>query len=169
MGRGKDDLDLSWVNHLPKEDLQQLVAEVIRTTREAAAGSLDDVVVALGTLLTQWRTTALVFRDPDLLRRLTEAVVGYSNDLEHGWRCMVCGDTDRPFDKIFVVRRPPPADWAKIIPHINVSYCNDRPDCVTVAMAEGPWPLPGQAEVPASIDGHDDKYGHGRSTTRARY
>lgn len=65
-------------------------------------------------------------------------VVEYS-DLDHGWRCMVCGDNDRPFDMISVAHRPPRPEHGGF-GHWNVSYCNDRPTCVAAATAPGPWP-----------------------------
>jgi len=68
---------------------------------------------------------------------------------DHTWRCMVCKRTDRPFDAISVAYRPPPAEYAGVMPHINVSYCNDRPECVAVATAAGPWPL-GAGKTPTA-------------------
>jgi hypothetical protein len=67
---------------------------------------------------------------------------------DYTWRCMVCKRADRPFDAISVAYRPPPLEYAGVMPHINVSYCNDRPECVAVATAAGPWPL-GANEAPA--------------------
>ena len=57
------------------------------------------------------------------------------------WTCMVCG-AERPDARISVAYRPirgledrfpDGARW-------NVRYCNDRPDCVVAATAEGVWP-----------------------------
>lgn len=62
-------------------------------------------------------------------------------DRDHTWRCMVCKATDRPFHAISVAYRPPPAKYADVLTRVNVSYCNDRPECVAVATAPGPWPL----------------------------
>jgi hypothetical protein len=60
---------------------------------------------------------------------------------DNTWRCMVCKAHDRPFDAISVAHRPPPPQYAGVLTRINVSYCNDRPECVAVATAAGPWPL----------------------------
>ncbi len=60
---------------------------------------------------------------------------------DNTWRWMVCKRTDRPYNAISVAYRPPPPEYTGVMPHINVSYCNDRPECVAVATAAGPWPL----------------------------
>lgn len=81
------------------------------------------------------------------------AGAGHHPDLAYGWRCMVCGDNKRSFDKISVARRPPrPQHDGPGIGHWNVSYCNDRPACVAAATAEGPWPPDGPKPEPAPTD-----------------
>lgn len=58
------------------------------------------------------------------------------------WPCMVCGD-ERPDALISVAHRPieesgrRPGEAA--LGQWNVRYCVDRPKCVAVATAPGPW------------------------------
>ncbi len=60
------------------------------------------------------------------------------------WPCMVCRD-ERPDALIAVAHRPAP--WFEDqFPEtrMNVRYCTDRADCVTIANAAGTWqPPPG--------------------------
>jgi len=55
------------------------------------------------------------------------------------WPCAVCGE-ERPFAAISVVERTL-AVLQDLAPEqiYRVKYCNDRPDCVAQATAEGPW------------------------------
>lgn len=52
------------------------------------------------------------------------------------WLCMACGAHDRPFDAISVVHRPL-TGWPE--QSVNVSYCNDRSECVAAVAAATSW------------------------------
>ncbi|MGS2613125.1 hypothetical protein ACVCAH_01115 [Micromonospora sp. LZ34] len=59
---------LPWVAFLPDEDVDQLLTELITVAQGAASlGNLTPVAV----LLTQWRHTAEIHADPELLEILT--------------------------------------------------------------------------------------------------
>lgn len=56
------------------------------------------------------------------------------------WVCQVCDDR-RPDSAISVAHRPLRGREA-YFPQVrlHVKYCNDRPECIAVATAEGSWP-----------------------------
>lgn len=78
-----------------------------------------------GMMLAGWRCAS---PDHDCLRPLSSAV--YLPDGQHHAHWV----------PVSVAHRPPAPQYADIVPHANVSYCNDRPACVATATAEGPWP-----------------------------
>jgi hypothetical protein len=64
---------LPWVTFLPEEDVDQLLADVVRVAQGAAAlENLSPIAV----LLTQWRHTAEVHSDPALLELLSREPEG---------------------------------------------------------------------------------------------
>jgi hypothetical protein len=56
-----------------------------------------------------------------------------------GWRCMCCGE-ERPYDCIDVAYRPLSGMEDRFPDtRVNVSHCNDRPECTARALDPGPW------------------------------
>ncbi len=81
----------------------------------------------------------LLWPDPDSTypdetgwnHQFTQPVYGMGLD---GLLCMICHEP-RPEVYTSVTKRPTKHDLT-----IHVTYCNDRPECVAVATAEGPYP-----------------------------
>lgn len=64
---------LPWTTFLPTEDVDELLTELVTTTGGAAAlGNLTPIA----RLLTQWRHSAEIYADPELLAKLTREPEG---------------------------------------------------------------------------------------------
>ncbi len=66
------------------------------------------------------------------------------------WTCMVCGTQDRPYSAISVVQQPL-AGMEEYGGVVNVAYCNDRPDCVAVALPNRPWTIAGPLHTSGGV------------------
>ncbi|MFC9431269.1 hypothetical protein [Streptomyces sp. NPDC056987] len=62
-----------WVRFLPQKCVQEFLVELIETARSSTELGL---VAPIARLVTQWRHTAEVYSDPDLLARLTAEDLG---------------------------------------------------------------------------------------------
>lgn len=64
---------LPWTTFLPEDDLEQFVTELIKV---ASGAAVLENLAPIAQLLTQWRHSAEIYADPDLLHSLTREPEG---------------------------------------------------------------------------------------------